>query len=50
MVEGVSVDRLLKMVEFIGFIELSLKTYVNRQMLTDVLAVTGNETAAAWLQ
>ena len=44
-----SVDRLLRMGEFIRFIESSLKSNVNRQMLTDVLAITGNETTAAWL-
>jgi len=40
------VERLLKMSEFIGFIETSLKNNANRQMLTDVLSITGNETAA----
>jgi DNA polymerase III subunit delta' len=50
MVEDVAVERLLQMAGFIGFIESSLKTHVNRQMLTDVLAITGNETAASWLQ
>jgi len=44
-----SVDRLLRMGEFLRFIESSLKSHVNRQMLTDVLALTGNETASAWL-
>ena len=32
-----SMERLLQMAEFLGFIESSLKSYVNRQMLTDVL-------------
>jgi DNA polymerase-3 subunit delta' len=50
MVKSVAVERLLQMAEFIAFIESSLKTHVNRQMLSDVLAITGNETAAAWLQ
>jgi hypothetical protein len=45
-----SVERVLKMAEFLRFIESSLKTHVNRQMLSDVLAITGNETAAAWLE
>ncbi len=45
----ISLDRLLKMADFLRFIESSLKTHVNRQMLTDVLAVTGNETTAALL-
>ena len=41
-----STERLIKMGEFLRFIESSLKTHVNKQMLTDVLAITGNETAA----
>jgi DNA polymerase-3 subunit delta' len=44
-----SVDRLVKMAEFLRFIESSLKGHVNRQMLTDVLAITGNETTASLL-
>ena len=46
--ERASVDRLLRMSEFLRLIESSLKMHVNRQMLTDVLAITGNETAARW--
>jgi DNA polymerase-3 subunit delta' len=38
-----SLERVLEMADFLGFIESSLKSHVNRQMLTDVLAVTGNE-------
>ena len=45
----VPTDRLLKMAEFLRFIESSLKSHVNRQMLTDVLVVTANQTTAAWL-
>jgi len=41
-----STERLIRMGEFLRFIESSLKTHVNKQMLTDVLAITGNETAA----
>jgi DNA polymerase-3 subunit delta' len=41
-----STERLIKMGEFLRFTESSLKTHVNKQMLTDVLAITGNETAA----
>ena len=41
-----STERLVKMGEFLRFIESSLKTHVNKQMLSDVLAITGNETAA----
>src|SRR5262245_27985044 len=44
-----SIDRLLRMAEFLRFIESSLKTHANRQMLADVLALIGNEKAAAWL-
>jgi hypothetical protein len=39
----------VRMGEFLRFIESSLKTHVNRQMLADVLALTANETAAPWL-
>ena len=46
---GVSVERVLRMADFVGFIESSLKSNVNRQMLTDVLVITGNETTADWL-
>ena len=38
-----SIDRIVKMSEFLGFIESSLKNHANRQMLTDMLALTGNE-------
>jgi DNA polymerase III gamma/tau subunit len=41
-----STERLIRMGEFLRFIESSLKTHVNKQMLSDVLAITGNETAA----
>jgi DNA polymerase-3 subunit delta' len=44
-----SAERLVKMAEFLRFIESSLKTNVNRQMLTDLLALTANETTAPWL-
>jgi DNA polymerase-3 subunit delta' len=48
-----STERLIRMGEFLRFIESSLKTHVNKQMLSDVLAITGNETAAQmeqWFQ
>jgi DNA polymerase-3 subunit delta' len=45
----VPIERLLKMADFLRFIESSLRTHVNRQMLTDVLALTANETTAALL-
>jgi DNA polymerase III subunit delta' len=41
-------DRLIRMGEFLRFIESSMKIHVNRQMLTDVLAIAGNEAASAW--
>ena len=40
-------ERLIQMAEFLRFIESSLKSHVNRQILTDVLALTGNETVRA---
>lgn len=43
------IGRLIEMGAFLRFIESSLKTHVNRQMLTDVLAITGNEAASRWL-
>jgi hypothetical protein len=39
----ISTGSILKMADFLGFIESSLKNHVNRQMLTDMLALTGNE-------
>jgi len=36
------VDRLIRISEFLRFIESSLKSNVNRQMLTDVLVLTAN--------
>lgn len=39
-----SSERLVQMGEFLRFIESSLKLHVNKQMLTDVLALTGNQT------
>jgi DNA polymerase-3 subunit delta' len=44
-----SIDRLLAVGEFLAFIETSLKSYLNRQMLTDVLALTANDTTSQWL-
>jgi hypothetical protein len=46
---SVSVERVLKMAEFLRVIESSLKSHVNRQMLTDMLAITGNTAASAHL-
>ena len=47
---SVSSERLVRVSEFLRFIESSLKNNVNRQMLTDVLAITSNESAAQWVQ
>jgi DNA polymerase III subunit delta' len=44
-----SADRLIRMSEFLMFIETSLKTHANRQMLSDALALTANEAVARWL-
>ena len=46
----VSVERILHMADFVGFIESSLKSNMNRQMLTDVLAITGNARTAEKLE
>ncbi len=43
------VDRLLAMSEFLRFIESSVRSNVNRQMLTDVLALTANESMSKWI-
>jgi DNA polymerase-3 subunit delta' len=44
----VSVERLVQIAQFLGFIESTSKNYLNKQMLMDALAMTGNETTAAW--
>jgi DNA polymerase-3 subunit delta' len=43
------VDRFVQMAEFLSFIESSAKNYLNRQILMDAFAMTGNETTARWL-
>ena len=48
LAERSATERLVKMAEFLRFIESSLKTNVNRQMLTDVLAITGNDAASRY--
>ena len=40
--EGVSSETLIRLSEFLGLMEKSLKTHVNRSMLTEVLALSGN--------
>jgi DNA polymerase-3 subunit delta' len=42
LADRAAADRLIKMAEFLRFIESSMKLHVNRQMLTDVLALTAN--------
>jgi DNA polymerase III gamma/tau subunit len=49
MARKAPVERLLSMAEFLRFIESGSRNYVNRQMLTDVLAMMGNPATAAWL-
>ena len=44
-----SVDRFLQMAQFLSFIESTAKNYLNRQILMDAFAMTGNETASRWL-
>src|SRR5262245_26648739 len=41
LADRASLDQLIRMAEFLRFIESSLKSSVNRQMMTDVLALTG---------
>ena len=48
LAERSGAERLIKMGEFLRFIESSMKLHVNRQILTDVLALTGNETVVQW--
>jgi len=45
-----SLERLVRMSEFLRTIESSLKSNVNRQMLAEVLAITANETVSDWLE
>jgi DNA polymerase-3 subunit delta' len=42
-----STDRLIRMADFLRFMESGQKHYLNRQLLTDVLALTGNEATSA---
>jgi hypothetical protein len=39
-------ERLVHMADFLKFVESSMKNYVNRQMLTDVLALVGNDSTS----
>src|SRR5436309_2420238 len=42
LAERTTVHQLIRMAEFLRFVESSLKSNVNRQMLTDVLVLTGS--------
>ena len=42
LAESVATDNLIRLIEFLGVMEKSLKTHVNRPMLTEVLALSGN--------
>ena len=42
-----AVDQLIRMSEWLRFIESSLRSNVNRQMLTDVLVLTANNIGGA---
>jgi DNA polymerase-3 subunit delta' len=44
--ECVSTETLIRLSEFLGFMESSLKTHVNRPMLTEVLALSANQALA----
>lgn len=44
----VSVDRLIRISEFLRRIESSLRSNANRQMLIDALALVANETVSKW--
>ncbi len=42
LAESIATQRLIGLSEFLGVMEKSLKTHVNRPMLTEVLALSGN--------
>jgi DNA polymerase-3 subunit delta' len=41
--ERISTETLIRLSEFLGFMESSMKTHVNRPMLTEVLALSANQ-------
>lgn len=43
LIENITTDRLIRLSEFLGVMESSMKTHVNRPMLAEVLALTANE-------
>jgi len=42
LAEKITIESLIRLTEFLGVMEKSLKTHVNRPMLTEVLALSGN--------
>jgi hypothetical protein len=46
LAQEISGEQLSQIGDFLGIMESNLKGYVNRQMLTDVLALTLNESLA----
>ena len=42
LAESIATETLIHLSEFLGLMETSLKTHVNRPMLTEVLALSGN--------
>jgi DNA polymerase-3 subunit delta' len=42
LAESISTETLIRLAEFLRLMEISLKTHVNRPMLTEVLALSGN--------
>ena len=46
LTESISTERLIRLSEFLGVMESSLKTHVNRPMLTEVLALSANQSLA----
>jgi len=46
LAESIATQNLIQLCEFLGVMERSLKTHVNRPMLTEVLALSGNQALA----
>lgn len=46
LVENITTERLIRIADFLGVMETSMKTHVNRPMLAEVLALTANESLA----
>jgi len=45
LADRTTADRIIRIADFLKTMETYLKSYVNRQMMTDVLALTANDTA-----